>query len=276
MEANQEKDDIIELTEVVEDKPTLSGERESKDRSDPTREKKNETRGLDLQGDPVSLSYDPSFRAMKEAMTTQVESWTAREGEPIIGRLAEELIPRLTRERLSPELEKLKGEMAALRAQREGLTDRVEQWFQKEGIAAVERISQETIPRIAAEDLNREVEKVRGELEGLRSERGVLSRRQEEWFSSEGLRYLEERIREAIPRIVREALEPEVENFGAQMEKALARTEELNRRAALWFEEEGRQIIENTARGVFPQIAEKVLRQEIERLREETRAEEND
>lgn len=276
MESGMEKEDIIELTEVVEEKPSLSARGEPKNPFPKNREKKNDDQGGYPQNDPVSRSYDASFRAMKEAMTSQVESWTSDEGEQIIQRLAEGLIPRITQERLSPEIERLKAEMASLRGQREGLSDRVEHWFRKEGIEAVERISQETIPPIAAGDLNREAEKVRAEMEVLRSEREALSRRYEEWFSKEGVERLAEKVREAIPRIVGEMLKPEIENFKAESEKSRTQTEELNRRVALWFEDEGRQILENTAREIFPQIAEKVLRQEIEKLREESRAEENE
>jgi hypothetical protein len=276
MESGMEKEDIIELTEVVEEKPSLSARGEPKNPFPKNREKKNDDQGGYPQNDPVSRSYDASFRAMKEAMTSQVESWTSDEGEQIIQRLAEGLIPRITQERLSPEIERLKAEMASLRGQREGLSDRVEHWFRKEGIEAVERISQETIPPIAAGGLNREAEKVRAEMEVLRSEREALSRRYEEWFSKEGVERLAEKVREAIPRIIGEMLKPEIENFKAESEKSRTQTEELNRRVALWFEDEGRQILENTAREIFPQIAEKVLRQEIEKLREESRAEENE
>jgi hypothetical protein len=276
MESGMEKEDIIELTEVVEEKPSLSERGEPKNPLPKNREKKNDDRGSYPQSDPVSRSYDASFRAMKEAMTSQVESWTAGEGEQIIQRVAEGLIPRIAQERLSPELERLKAEMAALRGQREGLADRVEHWFRKEGIEAIERISQETVSRIAAGDLEREAGKVRGEMEALRSERETLSRRYEEWFSTEGVERLAEKVREAVPRIVGEMLKPEIENFKAEIEKTRTQTEELNRRVALWFEDEGRQILEKTAREIFPQIAEKILRQEIEKLREESRAEENE
>jgi hypothetical protein len=276
MESGKEKEEFIELTEVVEEEPLSSGKREFKDRLPPDREKKKENRAPFPPGDPGSASQDVSSRALKEAMTLQVENWAAGEGGEIIQRMAADFIPRITRERLSPELEKIRAEMAALRAQREGFSDRVEQWLRKEGVELVERISQETVSKIAAGDLNKEIEKVHSEMEKLRSEREALSRKYEGWFSSEGLKSLEQRAREAIPRIVREAVEPELEKFRAEFQKVRIGAEELNRRAALWFENEGRQVLEGITREIFPQIAEKILRQEIEKLKEEARTEEND
>ena len=81
MERDQEKNDIIELTEIVEEGPSLSGEGQAPGRTAPGRDKKNETGGGPPPSDPVSHSYDLSFRAMKKAMTSQVENWTAGEGE---------------------------------------------------------------------------------------------------------------------------------------------------------------------------------------------------
>jgi hypothetical protein len=276
METDKEKEEIIELTEVVGEKPSSSEKREFKERLSPEREEKYENRTPFPLGDPGSSSFDVSSRALKEAMTSHVENWTAGEGGQIIQRMAADFIPRITQERLSPELEKIKAEMAALRAQREGLSDRVEKWLRKEGVEVIEGISQETISKIAARDLSKEIEKVRTEMEKLRTEREALSRKQEDWFSSEGLKSFGKKAQEAIPRIVQEALRPELENLKIEIEKGRTEAEELNRRAALWFENEGRQVLEKIAREIFPQIAEKILRQEIEKLKEEARAEEND
>jgi len=50
----------------------------------------------------------------------------------------------------------------------------------------------------------------------------------------------------------------------------------LTREAQTWLANKGAQIVEKIAREVFPQIAEKVLRQEIEKLKGETRGSEKE
>jgi NAD-specific glutamate dehydrogenase len=98
----------------------------------------------------------------------------------------------------------------------------------------------------------------------------------EEWFSSEGLKSLEQKAREEIPRVAAEALHPEIEALKKEIEKIQCQAEELSRRTQSWLESEGKEILEKVARELFPQTAEKVLRQEIERLKEESRAAENE
>jgi hypothetical protein len=55
-----------------------------------------------------------------------------------------------------------------------------------------------------------------------------------------------------------------------------AMREILTRQAAAWLAGEGAQIVERIARELFPQIAEKALSREIEKLREESRAPEKE
>jgi hypothetical protein len=276
METGKEKEEIIELTEVIEEKPSSSEKREFKERGTGEGEKRHENRPPFPPADPGSSSSDVSFRSGKEKMASHLESRPAGEGEQVIQRLAEDLIPRLTQDRLSPELEKCRAELAALRAQREGLSARFEQWLGKEGVEIVEGISRENISKIAARDLGKEIETVRTEMEKLRSEGETLFRKYEDWFSLEGLKSLDQKAEEAIPRIVREALRPELEKLKGEIEKGRSEAEDLKHRAALWFENEGRQILEGIVRENFPQIAQMVLREEIEKLKKEIEPNENE
>jgi len=209
MGLEKEKEEIIELTEVLEEGPAFAA--------------KKDLLRPQASSDSLSALPDSSSRIMKEAPTRETENWAAREGTRLVERLAADFIPRIVTERLSLELEKLKVETDALRA--------------------------------------------RGE---------AFSGKLEEWFSSEGVKSLEQKAREEIPRAAAEALHPEIEALKKEIEKIQAQGEELSRRTQSWLENEGKEILEKVARELFPQMAERVLRQEIERLKEESRAAENE
>ena len=93
--------------------------------------------------------------------------------------------------------------------------------------------------------------KLKAETDALRARGEAFSRRLEEWFSSEGLKSLERKAREEIPRVAAAALHPEIEAFKMEMEKIQAQGEELNRRARSWFESEGKEVLEKVARELF-------------------------
>ena len=90
--------------------------------------------------------------------------------------------------------------------------------------------------------------------------------------SLEGLKSQEQKAREATPRVAAEAVYPEIEALKKEVEKIQAQGEELSRRTQSWLESEGKQILEKIARELFPPMAEKILRQEIEKLKEESRS----
>ena len=219
----KEKEEIIELTEVLEEGPAFAAKKDLGERLPPNAERKKDPLRPQASSDSLSALPDSSSRIMKEAPTRETENWAAREGARLVERLAADFIPRIVTERLSLEIEKLKVETDALRA--------------------------------------------RGE---------AFSRKLEEWFSSEGLKSLEQKAREEIPRVAAEALHPEIEALKKEIEKIQAQGEELSRRTQSWLENEGKEILEKVARELFPQMAERVLRQEIERLKEESRAAENE
>jgi molecular chaperone GrpE (heat shock protein) len=223
MGLEKEKEEIIELTEVLEEGPAFAAKKDLGERLPPNAERKKDPLRPQASSDFLSALPDSSSRIMKESPTRETENWAAREGARLVERLAADFIPRIVTERLSLEIEKLKVETDALRA--------------------------------------------RGE---------AFSRKLEEWFSSEGLKCIEEKAREAVSRVPAEALHPEIEALKKEMKNIQAQGEELSRRTQLWLEGEGKQILEKVARELFPQMAERVLRQEIERLKEESRAAENE
>jgi molecular chaperone GrpE (heat shock protein) len=219
----KEKEEIIELTEVLEEGPAFAAKKDLGERLPPNAERKKDPLRPQASSDFLSALPDSSSRIMKESPTRETENWAAREGARLVERLAADFIPRIVTERLSLEIEKLKVETDALRA--------------------------------------------RGE---------AFSRKLEEWFSSEGLKSMEQKAREEIPRVAAEALHPEIEALKKEVEKIQAQGEDLSRRIQSWLESEGKEILEKVARELFPQMAERVLRQEIERLKEESRAAENE
>lgn len=220
----KEKEEIIELTEVLEEGPAFAARKDLGERLlPPNPERKKDPLRPQASNAPLSALPDSSARILKEASPRETENWAAREGAPLVERLAADFIPRIVTEKLSSEVAKLKAETDALRA--------------------------------------------RGE---------AFSRKLEEWFSSEGLKSLEQKAREEIPRVAAEALHPEIESLKKEIEKIQAQGEELSRRTQSWLESEGKEILEKVARELFPQMAERVLRQEIERLKEDSRAAENE
>jgi len=219
----KEKEEIIELTEVLEEGPAFAAKKDLGERQPPNAERKKDLLRPQASSDSLFSLPDSSSRIMKEAPTRETENWAAREGARLVERLAADFIPRIVKEKLSSEVAKFKAETDALRA--------------------------------------------RGE---------AFSRKLEEWFSSEGLKSLEQKAREEIPRAAAEALHPEIEALKKEIEKIQAQGEELSRRTQSWLENEGKEILEKVARELFPQMAERVLRQEIERLKEESRAAENE
>ena len=219
----KEKEEIIELTDVLEEGPAFPAKKDLGERLPPNPERKNASLRPQASNDSLSALPDSSLRTLKEASPRETENWAAREGARLVERLAADFIPRIVAEKLSSEVAKFKAETDALRA--------------------------------------------RGE---------AFSRKLEEWFSSEGLKSLEQKAREEIPRVAAEALHPEIEALKKEIEKIQAQGEELSRRTQSWLESEGKEILGKVARELFPQIAERVLRQEIERLKEESRAAEEE
>jgi hypothetical protein len=218
MDPQKEKEEVIELTEVVEEGPAFAIKKDPEEWPPSFPEKVKDFPSSSPSGAPSSAPLQFPEGMAKDLLSRQAENWAAKEGTRLVERLAGDFIPRIVTERLSPELVKLQGETDALHKQGE-----------------------------------------------------AFARRLEEWFSSAGLKSLEEKAGEALPRLVAEAFRPEIEALRGELEKIRAQGEELGRRTESWFEKEGKEILERAARELFPEAAERVLRQEIERLKEEGR-----
>jgi hypothetical protein len=155
---------------------------------------------------------------------------------------------------------------------KEPLTRQEENRAPGEETGVAERLAAKIIPRMVAERLSSELERLKAETDALHARGEAFSRRLEEWFSSEGLKCLEQKTREAVPRVAAEALQGEIAALQREIEKFQAQGEDLNRRVQTWFADEGKQVLAEIAREIFPQMAEKILRQEIDKLKEESRA----
>ena len=208
MESGQEREKIIELTEVAGEAPASSGKKDLNQGSSPVPEKKNNP--LSPHGGIPSSSYDAVSRATREAMRVQAEDWTAKEGTQILDRVARSLLPRIAHDQLTPEIEKLKAELTAVRAQREEWASRVEQWLQKEGADLLKRTSRETIPGIVGESLRPEIQNLQDQAAKVRSQTDELPDRVTHWFEMEGKKLLAEVAREIFPRIAEEVLRQEI------------------------------------------------------------------
>jgi uncharacterized small protein (DUF1192 family) len=87
--SNAEKnEEIIELTEVVEEKPAPG---------------RKEREG--------SHEYASEALAMKSALTVKAEEWMASEGVRILERVAREMFPRIAEGVLQREIDRLKAEI---------------------------------------------------------------------------------------------------------------------------------------------------------------------
>jgi hypothetical protein len=83
----------------------------------------------------------------------------------------------------------------------------------------------------------------------------------------------EEHVPEVIPRKPEpaEGLRPSLPGDAAEIQ---ALQERWNERVEAWFAKEGIPVLERIARETFPKIAEKVLREEIEKMKAEVEEQE--
>lgn len=99
-------EEIIELTDVVEEKPEEKTARVGPDqrsvmRSEPPKGEKQ----------PLSPKYESEVRAMKEALKAGAQNWMAAEGVRVLERIARDMFPKIAAEILRQEIEKLKAEV---------------------------------------------------------------------------------------------------------------------------------------------------------------------
>ncbi len=134
---NEEKEEIIELTEVVEESPNSA--------EPPT----------------SSEDYEAEVRAQKEALNAKAERWLAAEGLQVLDQRVREMIPRIAAEAFGKEIEKLQAEVEEMKGQKEALQMKTEEWMASDGIRVLERVAREMFPLIATEVLRQEIEKIK-------------------------------------------------------------------------------------------------------------------
>jgi len=120
--AEAEKDEeIIELTEVVEEKVGAGG-RQGEDIFFPSNsDQKTMEASIELGRDrnlepplrsgPSSQEYASEVQAVKNVLKARAEEWMASEGVRVMERVAREMFPEIAEEVLRKEIEKLKSEM---------------------------------------------------------------------------------------------------------------------------------------------------------------------
>jgi hypothetical protein len=114
-----QNEEIIELTEVLDERPGAVGKDRPKGFSPPASEAKTgvgpaprsektwEPRREESQ--PSSLNLESEMRAMREKLKAAAEEWMAAEGVRILERVAREMFPRIAAGVLRQEIEKLRA-----------------------------------------------------------------------------------------------------------------------------------------------------------------------
>ncbi len=143
------KEKIIELTEIVEEKPIkISSPVFEKRTAEPEGKKKEEPRPAKEGTLKNSSTKSPPFTYEKGALP---------EAKPAIL----ESSP-LTPSSFSPLLREDESEVRDLK---KALEERTREWMASEGVQVMERVAREIFPRIAEEVLRKEIEKLKAESE---------------------------------------------------------------------------------------------------------------
>ena len=99
-------EEIIELTDVVEEKPEgetarAAPEQRSGMRLEPPKEERQ----------PLPPKYESEVWALKEALKVGAKDWMAQEGIRVLERVARDMFPKIAAEVLRGEIEKLRAEV---------------------------------------------------------------------------------------------------------------------------------------------------------------------
>jgi len=110
MGSEKEKEEIIELTEVLEEGSAFPARNERPERLSPDPEERNpfarSPAAKDLR--PGLLGSDAGM--MKEIFTREAQTWLANNGTQILEKIAREIFPQIAEKVLRQEIEKLKEE----------------------------------------------------------------------------------------------------------------------------------------------------------------------
>ncbi len=118
----KKNEEIIELTVVVEEQLGPGGKGLPRELSPPAPEEKISGAGAVQRSDknleppkegswPLSRDYKSEGIAMKEALQAGADEWMASEGVRVLERVAREMFPKIAKEVLGQEIEKLKAEV---------------------------------------------------------------------------------------------------------------------------------------------------------------------
>lgn len=120
MTDGKKEEEIIELTEVIEEKP---GKTAAGPLKEPKGEERRELKVLygfpSVPGAPpvpeppwpLIPDYASELKAMKEALEAKAEKWMATEGVQVLERAAREIFPKIAEEVLRKEIEKIKAKV---------------------------------------------------------------------------------------------------------------------------------------------------------------------
>ena len=171
MGLEKEKEEIIELTEVLEEGPAFAAKNDRRSACPPTRKTRKPPSALRLPSDSLSALPDSKARMMKEALARQAENWAAREGARLVERLAADFIPRIVDGETVlgiGEAQSRNGRPprpgGSLLPETGGMV-----FLRRPEIPGTE--TREAVPRVAAEALHPEIEALKKEIEKIQAQR---------------------------------------------------------------------------------------------------------
>lgn len=193
----------------------------------------------------------------QEEIIELTEVWTERPSEEtLVSAKEDEPLDRLNYEK---ELEKIRTETRA----------QVEKWLATEGVQVLNQGIKEIMPPIFGEELRRELEKLKSEVEKIRVLKEGLSAKIREWVDGEGRELLKKETRDVLPKIGEELLGKEINQLQEEVEKIRGLREALNNKAEQWFQAEGISFLKESVAGTLPQIVQAIISQELEKWRME-------
>jgi hypothetical protein len=148
---------------------------------------------------------------------------------------------------------------------REETRTRVEKWLATEGVQILNQGIREIVPPIFGEELSRELEKLKSEVEKIRVLKEGLSAKIREWVDGEGKELLKKATGEMLPKIGEELLGKEINQLQEEVEKIRGLREALNNKAEQWFQAEGISVLKESVAEALPQIVQTIIGPEIEK-----------
>lgn len=151
----------------------------------------------------------------------------------------------------------------------EKVKERIEAWLATEGVQVLNHGMRQILPPIFGEELSRELEKLKSEVEKIRTLKEGLSAKIKEWLEGEGYQLIKKETREILPKIGEELLGKEINQLQEEVEKIKGLREALNSKAEQWFRSEGILVLREKAMEVISQITQERINQELEKWHQE-------